>query len=131
MTLPRGVRLVARIFRRLERRPIDIYVDVPRVNDEKLSGTRQGEPSAVVREQIAAARMVQTRRLKGTRLLTNADIGPAKVRTHCQLDGAGQRLMQAAMCQLHHSTHLPPRAHAGPHDRRPHRCARHRAGASG
>jgi predicted ATPase with chaperone activity len=27
--------------------------------------------------------------------------GPLEVRRHCQLDGAGQRLMQAAMRQLH------------------------------
>jgi magnesium chelatase family protein len=45
---------------------IDIHVDVPRVNYEKLSGTRQGEPSAAVRELLAAARAVQTRRFKGT-----------------------------------------------------------------
>jgi magnesium chelatase family protein len=80
---------------------IDIHVDVPRVNYEKLSGTRQGEPSAAVRERVAAARAVQTRRFKGTRLRTNADMGPAEVREHCRLDEAGQRLMQAAMRQLH------------------------------
>ena len=28
-------------------------------------------------------------------------MGPSEVRAHCQLDGAGQRLMQAAMRQLH------------------------------
>jgi magnesium chelatase family protein len=80
---------------------IDIHVDVPRVNYEKLSGTRQGEPSAAVRERVAAARAVQTRRFKGTRLRTNADMGPAEVREFCRLDEAGQRLMQAAMRQLH------------------------------
>ena len=76
---------------------IDIHVDVPRVNYEKLSGQRLGEPSQAVRERVAAARTVQARRFKGTRLLTNADMGPAEVRAHCQLDAAGQRLMQAAM----------------------------------
>ena len=57
---------------------IDIHVDVPRVNYEKLSGTRQGEPSAAVRERVASARAVQSRRFKGTRLRTNADMGPAE-----------------------------------------------------
>jgi len=78
---------------------IDIHVDVPRVNYEKLSGTRQGEPSRAIRERVAAARAVQVTRFKGTR--TNADMGPAEVREHCRLDEAGQRLMQAAMRQLH------------------------------
>jgi len=80
---------------------IDIHVDVPRVNYEKLSGQRLGEQSHAVRERVAAARRVQAQRFRGTRLLTNADMGPAEVRRHCQLDGAGQRLMQAAMRQLH------------------------------
>jgi magnesium chelatase family protein len=84
---------------------IDIHVDVPRVNYEKLSGQRLGEPSHAVRERVAAARQVQARRFKGTRLLTNADMG--------------QRLMQVAMRQLHLSVRLPPRAQARPHDRRP------------
>jgi magnesium chelatase family protein len=80
---------------------IDIHVEVPRVNYEKLSGTRQGEPSRAIRERVAAARAVQAKRFRGTRLLTNADMGPAEVRQYCQLDEAGQRLMQAAMRQLH------------------------------
>jgi magnesium chelatase family protein len=80
---------------------VDIHVDVPRVNYEKLSGERLGEPSGAVRARVAAARQVQAARFKGTRLLTNADMGPAEVRQFCQLDEASQRLMQAAMRQLH------------------------------
>ncbi|HJZ48204.1 MAG TPA: YifB family Mg chelatase-like AAA ATPase [Roseiflexaceae bacterium] len=80
---------------------IDIHVEVPRVNYDKLSSERQGEPSSAVRERVTAARLRQAERFRGTRMLTNADMGPAEVRLHCQLDGAGQRLMQAAMRQLH------------------------------
>ena len=80
---------------------IDIHVDVPRVNYDKLAAERQGEPSSAVRERVTAARQKQAERFKGSRLLTNADMGPAEVRRYCQLDGAGQRLMQAAMRQLH------------------------------
>jgi len=80
---------------------IDIHVDVPRVNYEKLSGQRLGEQSHAVRERVAAARRVQAQRFRGTRLLTNADMGPAEVGEFCRLDEAGQRLMQAAMRQLH------------------------------
>jgi magnesium chelatase family protein len=80
---------------------IDIHVEVPRVNYDKLASERQGEPSSAVRERVTAARVRQSERFKHTRLLTNADMGPAEVRRFCQLDGAGQRLMQAAMRQLH------------------------------
>jgi magnesium chelatase family protein len=62
---------------------IDIHVDVPRVNYEKLSGQRLGVRRLAVCERVAAARQVQARRFKGTRLLTNADMGPAEVRGLC------------------------------------------------
>ena len=67
---------------------IDIHVDVLRVNYEKLSGQRLGEPSSAVRERVTAARQRQRERFTHTRLLTNADMGPAEVREHCQLDEA-------------------------------------------
>ena len=54
---------------------IDIHVDVPRVNYDKLAGERQGEPSRAVRERVTAARQRQAERFKHTRLLTNADMG--------------------------------------------------------
>jgi magnesium chelatase family protein len=79
---------------------IDIHVEVPRVAYEKLSSDRQGEASAAIRERVIRARAVQSRRFAGTRCTTNADMGPAELRTHCQLDGAGQSLMKAAVRQL-------------------------------
>lgn len=79
---------------------IDIYVEAPRVPYEKLNSMRLGEDSATIRRRVVAARQVQTQRFHGTRLLANSDMGPAEVHRHCALDGAGQRLMQAAMRQL-------------------------------
>ena len=38
---------------------IDIHIQVPRVEYEKLSDKRTGEPSAVIRERVEAARLVQ------------------------------------------------------------------------
>jgi len=69
---------------------------VPRVeadwqSDEKLSDDRLGEPSAAIRERVEAARERQRRRLEGTALLTNADMGPAEVRLYCPLDDACAR----------------------------------------
>ena len=79
---------------------IDIHLDVPRVEYEKLSSERQGELSSAVRERVENAREIQRRRFAGTPLTTNADMGPAEVQTYCQLDDAGQALMKAAMRQL-------------------------------
>ena len=80
---------------------IDIHVDVPRVNYEKLSGDRLSEASAPIRARVIAARERQTKRFAATpKIRTNADMGPAEVRQFCQLDAAGESLMRAAMRQL-------------------------------
>jgi magnesium chelatase family protein len=84
---------------------IDIHVKVPRVEYEKLSDDRLGEPSAATRrgQRVEAARdslRSQHRRFEGTHLLTNADMGPTEVRDYCQVDPAGKSLLRAAMQQL-------------------------------
>ena len=79
---------------------IDINIEVPRVNYDKLSSERVGERSASIRERVIGARTRQADRFHRTRCLTNADMGPAEIRSHCQLDAAGQSLMKAAMRQL-------------------------------
>jgi magnesium chelatase family protein len=82
---------------------IDIHIEVPRVEYEKLSDDRLGEPSAAIRERVEAARERQRRRFEGTSLLSNADLGPAEVRDLCPVDDAGKSLLRAAMQQLYMS----------------------------
>jgi magnesium chelatase family protein len=41
---------------------IDIHIEVPRVDYEKLSGDRVGEPSECIRTRVQAARDIQTKR---------------------------------------------------------------------
>jgi magnesium chelatase family protein len=80
---------------------IDIHVEVPRVDYEKLADKRSVESSAVVRERVQRARERQLQRLKGTRLTCNAEMGPAEVREFCDVDATGQKILKAAMQQLH------------------------------
>jgi magnesium chelatase family protein len=42
---------------------IDIYIEVPRVDYEKLSSDRMGETSAKIRIRLQAARDIQNKRL--------------------------------------------------------------------
>ncbi|NLE43476.1 MAG: YifB family Mg chelatase-like AAA ATPase [Chloroflexi bacterium] len=79
---------------------IDIHVEVPRVDYDKLTDNRLGEPSAVVRARVERARAMQRRRFAGTGLACNADMGPTEVRQICQLDETGRGLVRAAMQQL-------------------------------
>jgi magnesium chelatase family protein len=80
---------------------IDIHVEVPRVDYEKLSSDRLGETSAAVRKRVEAARERQRARFAETNLVTNADMGPAEIRQFCQVDEAAKSLLKAAMQQMH------------------------------
>lgn len=79
---------------------IDIHVEVPRVNYEKLSSDRLGEPSSVIRARVQSARQKQLERFAGMDIISNTDMRVAEVRKYCKLDDAGDNLVRAAMSQL-------------------------------
>ena len=79
---------------------IDIHIEVPRVDYDKLASDRLGEPSADIRARVEAARQRQRKRFSDTSMACNADMGPAEVREHCEVDPAGKSLLRAAMQQL-------------------------------
>jgi magnesium chelatase family protein len=87
---------------------IDIHIEVPRVDYEKLSGDRMGEPSECIRARVQAARDIQTKRYSNTRnsntelsaIVCNADMRVGEIRQFCKLPDDGQSLMRAAMTQL-------------------------------
>ena len=82
---------------------IDIHIEVPHVDYEKLSSDRLGEPSAVIRARVQSARDLQTQRFlnnRASQVVCNADMRVAEVRQFCKLDEAGDRLVRAAMSQL-------------------------------
>ena len=80
----------------------DLFMDVPRVEYEELSGAPSGESSAAIRERVEAARERQRERLAGSEHLTNAEMGPVAVREFCQqqLEPGAEPLLSAAMEQL-------------------------------
>jgi magnesium chelatase family protein len=79
---------------------IDIHIDVPRVEYDKLTDDRLGEPSQAIRARVENARRVQRQRFADSGLSCNADMGPAEVREYCKMDEAGRSLLRAAMQQL-------------------------------
>jgi len=79
---------------------VDIFVDVPRIDYEKLSDDRLGEKSEKVQARVTATRRRQQERFKGTRLSCNADMTAAEVREFCRVDDSAQSLLKAAMKQL-------------------------------
>ena len=80
---------------------INIHVEVPGVDYEKLADKRKVEDSATIRKRVQAARERQLQRFTGTTLNCNAEMGPAEVRDFCQVDPSAEKLLKAAMQQLH------------------------------
>ncbi|GAG47943.1 unnamed protein product, partial [marine sediment metagenome] len=89
---------------------IDIHIEVPRVDYEKLSDDRFGEPSASVQARVESAREIQRQRFHEQesspeasnlqKLSCNSDMHPAEVRKYCQLDETSRSLMRSAMNQM-------------------------------
>jgi magnesium chelatase family protein len=79
---------------------IDIHVEVPEVDYEKLSSDRVGESSASIRERVQSARERRRVRFEGTDVVCNSDMRVAEVRQLCKLDEAGDGLVRAEMSQL-------------------------------
>ena len=79
---------------------VDIFVEVPRVDYEKLTDDRLGEESEKVQARVAATRTRQQERFRDTRLTCNAEMTPNEVREYCQVEESAQGLLKAAMQQL-------------------------------
>lgn len=81
---------------------IDIFVEVPRVEYEKLADEVVAEPSAEVRARVQASRERQRLRFSESRLVCNAEMGPVEVREFCQrvLEDEAKSLLRMAMNQL-------------------------------
>jgi len=80
---------------------VDIFVEVPHIDYEKLTDDRLGEKSDKVRARVEAARSLQSQRFNGTKLTANAEMMPTEVREFCQTEESAQSLLKAAMKQLY------------------------------
>ncbi len=80
---------------------IDIFVEVPHIDYEKLADDRPGEESAKAQERVRAARAIQKERFRRTGLTCNAEMTPTEVREFCQTEESARSLLKAAMKQLY------------------------------
>lgn len=80
---------------------IDLHVSVPRVPIEKLSAAPAGESSEAVRLRVVAARERQYKRYGKTGPVSNSELTPRELKTHCKLDDASLDLLKTASRELH------------------------------
>ena len=79
---------------------IDIFVEVPPVEYEKLVEEAESEDSEAVRKRVERAREVQSQRFDNGRAHFNSEMGAADVLKICNLDNAARSLLQTATNQL-------------------------------
>jgi len=75
---------------------IDIHIEVPRVDYEKLSGDRLGESSEIICRRVQAARDIQSNRFSNngsSDIACNADMRVGEIRQICRLQDEEQSLM--------------------------------------
>ncbi len=80
---------------------IDIHIEVVPVPFEKLSDKRTGENSAMIRERVTAARVIQEERFSEfPDIHCNAQMSSSQIRKYCYINAAGQQLLKNAMEKL-------------------------------
>lgn len=80
---------------------IDLHVEVPRVDFEKLSGDELGEKSELIRARVEEARARQTRRLAGTPYKANSEMKNKDIREHCKLNDQSIEILKQAVQHMH------------------------------
>ncbi|MCY4526403.1 MAG: YifB family Mg chelatase-like AAA ATPase [Anaerolineaceae bacterium] len=80
---------------------IDMHVDVPRVEYDKLMAMEPGESSKTIRARVIAARERQANRFaEHPGLFANADMGPGEVQEMCQLSEEARQILDASVRQM-------------------------------
>ena len=78
---------------------IDIYLEVPAVEVDKLSGNYSSEASETIRNRVNKARKIQEKRYKG-RILTNSQMGSEDIKKYCEVTEDGMNLLKMAISSL-------------------------------
>jgi magnesium chelatase family protein len=86
---------------------IDIHLEVPAVPFQELSTSQAGTSSAQMREQVIAARILQTKRFHASRARCNAQMTSRQIRQLCPLDEECRQLLKSSV----HEMGLSARAH--------------------
>lgn len=79
---------------------IDIHIEVPPVDFERLSDKSTAECSADIRARVNAARKIQQQRLAGSPAFCNAKMTPAQTREFCTPTPAAMALLEKAFTKL-------------------------------
>lgn len=100
-TCPRGsaARYLAKVSGPLLDR-LDIHVEVPPVDFDKLSSDEKSESSEEIRQRVNAARKIQQKRFEGSGVSSNARMDAAMTKEFCRPTAAAMVLLEQAFDRL-------------------------------
>lgn len=79
---------------------IDLHVEVPRLQFEKLEAEGNGEKSQIIRERVESARKVQKERFQNLGIITNSEMSPDQIKKFCELDEKCVMLLRSAVTSM-------------------------------
>ena len=79
---------------------IDIHIEVPAVKYRDLADRGDAESSADVARRVELSREIQQERYRGTKIHCNAQMTPRFIKKHCELDQAGNRMLELVTDRL-------------------------------
>ena len=79
---------------------IDIHIEVPPVEFDKLNASEKAESSAEIRARVNKARAIQQHRFEGTGILSNAHIPAGKLKEYCVLTEGASAMLRIAFDKM-------------------------------
>ncbi|MBD3311699.1 MAG: YifB family Mg chelatase-like AAA ATPase [Candidatus Magasanikbacteria bacterium] len=79
---------------------IDLHVEVPRINFEKLNNSETGEKSKIIRKRVEKARLIQNKRFEKSNIVTNSEMKNREIKKFCSLDDSSIDLLKNAVQKM-------------------------------
>lgn len=76
---------------------IDIHIEVPRLDYEKLSKEENAESSLSIRERVNNAREIQKQRFFGLKIYSNSQMGSKELKKFCQIPQEAKEFLRNAV----------------------------------
>jgi len=85
---------------------IDMHIEVPRINFEKLSDDNKTENSKAIKQRVQKARNLQQQRFKNSPFITNSEMTSEAVKQYCEIDDISKKILKNAVEQMHLSARV-------------------------
>ncbi len=86
---------------------IDLHIEMPRLNYDKLSQKESGEKSIDIKKRVENTRKIQADRFKNTKIITNSEMDSKTIEKVCVLDIDAKNILKQAV----KSMQLTPRGY--------------------